>query len=119
MPLQQKIMALIISLFILLFVINAVRLRKLKEEFSFFWITISIIIFIISIWQNLLTYISSLLHINIPVLILIFFGLITVILICLQLSIKISTLIDQNKNLAQKTAILEYELKQKKEREKK
>lgn len=116
MPLQQKITAIIISITMLLFILNAVRTRKLKEEFSFFWLFIGLIIFCISFWHNLLNYISQLLGIVVPTSTLFLFGLIMIILISIQLSIKISSLMEYNKNLAQKVSILEYELKSLKEK---
>lgn len=54
MPLQQKIVALTISLSILLVILELVRKRRLREEYSVLWILTGVVIVILSLWYGLL-----------------------------------------------------------------
>ena len=110
MPLRQKIVAVGIALFVLLFIINLVRTRKLKEEYSWLWIVTGITLLSVALWYDLLVFMTRLIGAGLPTSTLFFFGLIFLVLISLHFSIKLSDQSTKIKNLAQKVAILENQL---------
>ncbi|MBI5789491.1 MAG: DUF2304 domain-containing protein [Candidatus Schekmanbacteria bacterium] len=107
MPFRQKIVAILISLFILGIIIELVRRRKLREEYSWLWLLTGVTLLVFSVWYDLLVAITHLIGAVLPTSTLFFFGLIFLILINLHYSLKISQLTNQVKNLAQKIALLE------------
>jgi hypothetical protein len=107
MPLQQKIVAITISVSILLLILELVRKRRLREEYSVLWILTGIAIVVLSLWYGLLQKITSLIGAGLPTSTLFFFALIFLILVSLQFSVKISDLSNQVKEMAQKMALLE------------
>lgn len=107
MPLQQKIVALTISLSILLVILELVRKRRLREEYSVLWILTGIAIVVLSLWYGLLQRITELIGAAVPTSTLFFFAVIFLILVSLQFSVKISDLTTQVKELAQQIALLE------------
>ena len=105
MLLKQKILAGIMALSLLIFIIETVRRRKLREEYAWLWVMIGAIILVLSLWQGLLNAFTQLLGIKLPVNTVFFFGLMFVVFINLHFSIKISQLTDQVKRLTQELAL--------------
>ncbi len=107
MPLRQKIVFISIGLVILTVIIELVRRRKLREEYTFLWLLIGVIALILPLWYNLLVELTYAIGAALPTSTLFFFGLLFVLLVNLHFSLKISSLTNQIKNLAQKIALLE------------
>lgn len=112
LPIKQKMLAIVIGLILIIHIFDLVRRRKLREEYSWLWLLSGGGIFLLAVWPDLLLAITRFLGILFPVSTLFFFGLIFVILICIQFSVRISKMTLEIKNLAQKIALLEGELNQ-------
>lgn len=106
MPLRQKIFAIIISLTLLVFIIELVRRKKLREEYSWLWLLTGAVILILALWYDLLQGITYLIGARLPTSTLFFLGLVFLILIAIQFSVKVSELNNQVKNLAQENGLL-------------
>ena len=106
MPLRQKIFAIIISLTLLIFIIELVRRKKLREEYSWLWLLTGAMILILALWYDLLQGITHLIGAGLPTSTLFFLGLVFLILIAIQFSVKVSELNNQVKNLAQENGLL-------------
>jgi hypothetical protein len=107
MPLRQRIFALTISLGLLLLIIELVRRRKLREEYSVLWILTGVVVLVLALWFELLEWLTGLIGAVLPVSTLFFFGLFFLILICLYFSVKLSEVNNQVRDLAQAIGILE------------
>ena len=105
MLLKQKIVAVLMAVSLLIFIIETVRRRKLREEYAWLWVLIGGVILVLSLWQGLLTAFTNLLGIKLPVNTVFFFGLMFVVFINLHFSVKISQLTDQVKRLTQELAL--------------
>jgi len=106
MPLQQKVLAISLSIGLLILIFELVRRRKLREEYSWLWMLTGVIIFVLGIWYDLLLFITHLVGAALPTSTLFFFGIFFLVLINLYFSVKVSTLTDEIKKLAQELAIL-------------
>jgi len=104
---RQKTIALVVSGALLLLILELVRRRKLREEYSWLWLLTATIIMILSLRYDLLLTMTRLVGAVVPVSTLFFFGLIFLMVISISYSVRISTLSLQVKNLAQKLTILE------------
>jgi len=107
MPLRQKILAISLSIGLIILIFELVRRKKLREEYSWLWMFTGVVIFILSIWYNLLVFITHLVGAVLPASTLFFFGIFFLVLINLYFSARVSTLSNQIKELAQKHALLE------------
>ena len=95
-----------IAIVIALFVVNAVRSRKLREEYSFLWLIIAGILLTITTWETPLIALTIMLGGALPVNILFFAGLVFLVVVSLFYSMRISELNDQVKELAQELSLL-------------
>ncbi len=107
MPFIQKLLAAVLASALLVFIIETVRRRKLREEYAWLWVLVGVIILTLALWPGLLWMITGLLGIELPVNTVFFFGLMFIVFINLHFSVKISELTNQVKRLAQEIAILE------------
>lgn len=110
MPLHQKIVAVIIAFSIFALIISLLRRRKLREEYSWLWLLTGAVILILSFSYPLLLWLTRLIGAGLPTSTLFFFGLIFLVLICLQFSVRLSGLSNQVKNLTQQQALLEAQM---------
>jgi hypothetical protein len=108
-PFNQKLLAAAMAVALLIFIIETVRRRKLREEYAWLWVMIGVIILVLALWPDLLALITGLLGIELPINTVFFFGLMFMVFINLHFSVKISLLTNQVKRLAQELALSEGE----------
>ncbi|MFZ5862556.1 MAG: DUF2304 domain-containing protein [Nitrospirota bacterium] len=112
MPIQQKIVAISISLLLFVLIVDLVRRRMLREEYSWLWLLTGVVIIVLASWYRLLVSLTELIGGVLPTSTLFFFGLLFLIIINLYYSTKLSGLYDRVKDVSQELAILKTELKQ-------
>ena len=115
MLIRQKIFALVVSVLLSIFIIELVRRKKLREEYSWLWLITSFGIIVLVIWYDLLVFITELIGAVLPTTTLFILSFLLLFLISLHYSVKISSLTNQVRKLAQKIAILQSELDERKE----
>lgn len=113
MQTQQKIFALITGLALLFLILDLIRRRKLKEEYSWIWFLTGLGIFVLVMWYPFLLFWAKLMGAKIPVTALFLSGFLFLILITLFFSVKLSQLSENVKKLAQKIALMEAKTKKK------
>jgi hypothetical protein len=110
MPIKQKVFAIILSIFLIIVIIELVRQRKLREEYSWLWILTGFSLLLLVIWHDLLVKITTFIGAVLPTSTLFFFGLIFMILINIHYSVKISALTTQIKNITQEITLLKADI---------
>lgn len=109
MPVKMRLFTFFIGLFLFVLIIELVRRRKIKEEYSFLWLLSGIVICILSLWVEIIEWTAKIVGTVYPPSILFLFGLIFLAFINLYYSVKLSSLSTQVKNLSQRIAIAEAE----------
>ena len=109
MLLHQKIFATIASLAIFVVIIYLVKKGKLREEYSWLWLLTGAVVLVLVIWYDLLLFLTKLIGAVTPTTTIFIFGIVFLMFISLHFAIKISSLSDQVKNLAQKLSLHEAE----------
>jgi hypothetical protein len=87
-----RIIAIAGSLALLVFVVELVRRRQLKEEYSVLWVTTALTVLLLAAWEGLLGDLTHLIGAISQASTLYFFGLIFVVFLLLHFSIRISKL---------------------------
>ena len=111
MPPRIRVIAILICVFLVVYVFELVRRRYLNEEYSMGWLVTGSLMLILSISEDLLVWISSLVGATLFTSTLFFFGLTFLVTICLHFSIRISALTNQVRTLTQHMGILHSEKK--------
>jgi len=115
---RTNIVIIISSAATLLFVLELVRRRKLREEYSWLWLLTAIVYLLVTLWSGLGDWVTGAIGTNSVPIAFAFIGLQFIVIISIQYSVRLSHLTTQIKDLSQEIAILGSELRQlKKERE--
>src|SRR4030067_1152530 len=110
MPARNMIVALAFGMGMLLLIIELVRRRKLREEYSWLWLMTGSVILVLALWFDLLKWITQLVGAVTPSSTIFLCAFLFLIFISLHFSVVISRLADRNKELAQKYALLEMDV---------
>lgn len=106
LTLHQTVFALVVSLAALVFVLELVRRRRLREEYSWLWLLTAGAMVILVVWYKLLLVITRLAGAVTPLNTLLMAAVLFLFAIAVHYSMIISRLTVQVKNLAQELALL-------------
>jgi hypothetical protein len=110
-PLKISIAATLASLVLVIVVFELIRSRRLRERYALLWLVTGVVLVALSAWRGGLNTIAGWLGVRgYPPAVLFAVGLLFVILVLLHYSTVISRLTDQNVVLAQRLALLELRL---------
>lgn len=108
---RVMILGLAASVGSLLLILELVRRRKLREDYSLLWLATAVVLIVLSLSRPLLDQIAALLGIvTYPPAALFLVATIFTLFILLQFSIALTRLAHENKSMAQQLAILRYEV---------
>jgi len=110
MPLQQQIFALVVSALVFVIVIDMVRKRRLREEYSVLWLLTSLLMFVLVLRYEWLVSLTDLIGAGLPTTTLFLFSIIFLMLLSVQFCIMISKLTNHMKNLSQENALMRQEI---------
>lgn len=110
MSTNLKIFALLVSITFLALIIDLVRRRKLREDYSAIYLFIGLAILVLVLWFDLLVKLTNFLGAVIPASMLFLFALLFLLLMSLQYAVKLSKLSNDVKNLAQMAALMQAEI---------
>jgi hypothetical protein len=111
LPERQRVIAIVFAIAILLVVVELVRKRKLREEYAILWIVTASGLLLLAFELRVLYWLTELAHAEAPVSVLFFCACLFLLAVALQFSVRLSKLTWRNKDLTQRLALLEDELK--------
>ncbi len=103
---HQQFFAVLTSLIVFALILELVRRRRLREEYSWLWLLTGVGMVVLVVWDHLLFVITRVIGAVSPLTTLLLFSLLFLLAIAIHYSIIISRLTTQVKNLAQELAIL-------------
>jgi hypothetical protein len=109
---RVEVVALMGTVGLLLMIVEAVRRRRLSENYSLVWLLMAGVLVVLSLWRHGLDVLGDLIGIFYPPSALFVVGFGAVLLILFRFSIVISQLTEQNRRLAQNLALLDWQLRQ-------
>jgi hypothetical protein len=110
-PWPVAIAGAIASLLLVLFVLELIRKRRLRERYAMLWLASGVVLFLLSVWRSSENTIAGWFGVkSYPPAVLFAVAGLFILLVLLDYSTVISKLADQNTVLAQKLALLESRL---------
>ncbi len=106
---RQRIFALAVAVMLLVAIVELVRRRKLKEEFSILWLAVGAGVIVLAAWYDLQVWLTHLIGAVSSSTTVFLFALLFLALINIHFSVRMSRMTDQVKSLSQTIAILEAE----------
>lgn len=99
------------SILFLLYIIRLIVKGKLREEYSIVWIVCTVVLIVFSFWRDGLAVVSELVGVYSPPNLVFIAAIFAIFIYLLHLSVVVSKLHSQNKQLAQDIALLKEKLK--------
>lgn len=93
----------------MILILELVRKRRLREEYSWLWLLTAVALLVAVTWYDLLVFTTHIIGAVSTVSTVFFLGMVFLMLLCLQFSVRLSRMTEQIKNLGQKIALLEAE----------
>jgi hypothetical protein len=87
-----RIIGIVGSLGLLLFILEMVRRRQLKEEYTVLWVLTGLVLLLLAAWEGLLRDVRNLIGASSEASTLYFFGLLFVVALVLHFSVRVSRL---------------------------
>jgi hypothetical protein len=113
-PLAVAIAGACASVLLVLVVLELIRKRRLRERYALLWLATGIVLLVLSLWRSGLNTIAGWLGVKgYPPAVLFAVATLFILLVLLDYSTVISKLADQNTILAQRLALLEERLDEK------
>jgi hypothetical protein len=106
MPLRQKLFFMAIAVILLLTIINLVRRRRMRVEYSWLWIASGVTIILVILQYDLLIWLTALVGAVIPTSALFFLCILYLAVLSLDYSVRLSSLNWEVKELSQELALL-------------
>lgn len=113
-PIYQTL-AVIGSILIILLLIELVRRRKIKENYSLLWFAVAIVFLVLSLWRESLIWLAMILGVDYAPAALFLILIMALYLLSIHFSIVISGLSEKNKDLSQEIGLMKLEIKKLKE----
>lgn len=107
---KLNLVVIAVSIGFLLYVIRLILKRRLREEYAIIWFSSTFAITLLSFWSDLLDIIAHSLGIQYAPALLFIGAIFTILVYLLHLSIKVSKLQEQTKNLTQEIALLKEKM---------
>lgn len=107
------VLSILTSAVLLLYILEMVRRRRLREEYSILWLAGGAVLLVFSLKKDWLEWASNAVGIYYPPSFLFLIGLLFILLILIHFSITISRLYQMNKKMAQELAHLKQQREEK------
>lgn len=108
-----QLIAIVTSILFLLYIVRLIIKGKLREEYSIVWIVCTVVLILFSFWRDGLAVVSELVGVYSPPNLVFIAAIFAVFIYLLHLSVVISKLQSQNKQLAQDIALLKEKMEKK------
>ena len=112
LPIRQRIVAAVLAGVMLLAVIELVRQRKLREEYSVLWVVTALGLLFLAIDYGFLIWLTHLIGGVLPTSTLFFGGILFLMLLSLQFSVRLTRNTTRMRQLARKCALLEQRIEE-------
>jgi hypothetical protein len=106
MEVRARLFAIALGFVVLLFVVNQVRTKKLKEEFALLWLLTGVVLVLTPLLIDYLDMVAYGLGIEYPPALIFVLAIISLLLVFFQFSMRISRFSEQIKVLTQELALL-------------
>ena len=111
-PLIQRLVAIVVSLLLVLVTVQLIRKHKLREEYALLWLIATSAIVILSVFGGIVDKLADFFNVSYSPTLPLVAGLLFALAVLLTQSVALSMQANQNRDLAQQMALLEYRLKE-------
>ena len=109
---EQKVVAVLFSLILLLVTFQLIRKHKLREEYALIWFAASLAIFLLSIFDRIVALLATLFAVKYAPTLILVFGILFCVVLLLAQTVMLSIQANRIRDLAQTLGIMEWRLRE-------
>lgn len=98
------------SVALVLFLVFLLRTRRLREKYAFIWIAVAVVICVLGAVPDLVVTLARVAGVQTASNLLFAASLLVLLLVCIQLSVEVSTLEEETRTLAEEIALLRLDV---------
>lgn len=102
------LLALAVSLFLVVFVLALLRVRRLREKYAAVWLLLTAAVVVVGVFPQVAFWLADLVGVQTPVNLVFAGAVVVLLLVCVQLSVEITTLEGETRTLAEEIALLRH-----------
>lgn len=110
LPPRQRLVAILLAIGMLVTILELVRRRRLREEYSVVWVVTAVALLVLAFNYDILVWLTGVIGAAVPNSTLFFGGILFLMLLCLQFSVRLSRLTYRMRKLTRQVALLQEEL---------
>lgn len=110
LPPRQRLVAILLATAMLVTILELVRRRRLREEYSVVWVVTAVLLLILAFNYRILVWLTAAIGAAVPNSTLFFGGILFLMLLCLQFSVRLSRLTYRMRKLTRQVALMQEEL---------
>ncbi|MCB9883379.1 MAG: DUF2304 domain-containing protein [Planctomycetes bacterium] len=110
LPPRQRLVAILLAIGMLVTILELVRRRRLREEYSVVWVVTAVALLVLAFNYHILVWLTGVIGAAVPNSTLFFGGILFLMLLCLQFSVRLSRLTYRMRKLTRQVALLQEEL---------
>lgn len=99
------LLALAVSLLLVVFVLALLRVRRLREKYAAVWIVLALAVAVVGIFPQIAFWLAQRLGVQTPANLVFAVAVVVLLLVCVQLSVEVSSLEGETRTLAEEIAI--------------
>lgn len=103
------LLALGVCLLLVLFVAHLLRTRRLREKYAAVWIGLTAAVVVVGVFPQVAFWLARLVGVQTPANLVFALAVVVLLLVCVQLSVEVSGLEEENRTLAEEVALLRFE----------
>ena len=103
---KLTVLTAITAVLVLVLIFELVRRRQLREKYALLWLGVGVVVAVLGFFPHLLDSITHLVGVANGVSLVLFFGVMFLLLVCLHLSWEMSRLEEETRSLAEEVALL-------------
>ena len=106
------VVAVMCSAAVLVFIVELLRRRQLREKYAALWLVLGVGMLVLVVFPGVLTGLAALVGVAVPVNLLFFIALLTLLAVAVHLSWELSRVEEETRSLAEEVALLRFEIEQ-------
>lgn len=95
---------------LLVFLVVLLRTRRLREKYALIWVVLSAGVCALGLFPAAVSWLAGLVGVQTPSNLLFAFALVVLLLVCIQLSVELTTLEEEGRTLTEEVALLRFDL---------
>ncbi|MEV7972697.1 DUF2304 domain-containing protein [Cellulomonas sp. NPDC089187] len=95
---------------LLAFLVVLMRTRRIREKYALIWVALAAGVCVVGAFPSAVTWLAGVVGVQTPSNLLFAFALILLLLVCIQLSVEMTTMEEESRTLTEEVALLRFDL---------